>query len=238
MKTFRSDIQKFKTKIANKENFTLSKYADGEWAVMQNHKINNKEFWFDPDDEQDKLRRKLLLDSFKYKNKNYYVGISCPCCQGIDTFNEMKNESNQDDEHLTWANLWVNSNYKYYVENIIPLFKERNVVLFCNKKAKIYNLPFKPWITFTVENNAWGDSFSVLEEAKFMVSHNGVTDALFLFCCGPFGNILAHQLTVYNQSNTYLDVGSTLNPWLKSEKFKRLYYCGNNAFSNLICTWG
>ena len=48
MKYFKQDIVNFKNKIESKENFSFSKYADGEWAVIQNHALNNKEFWFDP----------------------------------------------------------------------------------------------------------------------------------------------------------------------------------------------
>ena len=51
-----------------------------------------------------------------------------------------------------------------------------------------------------------------------------IKDSLFLFCAGPFGNILAHQLFESNPNNIYMDIGSTLNPWLQSEGFKRDYY--------------
>ena len=36
--------------------------------------------------------------------------------------------SEQDDDHLTWANLWVNSNYRYFLNNIslIERFVELN----------------------------------------------------------------------------------------------------------------
>jgi len=60
---------------------------------------------------------------------------------------------------------------------------------------------------------------------------------IFLFCCGPFGNILCHRLTEANENNTYLDIGSTLNPFLQSAGFERDYYMGNNYFSNMIGAW-
>ena len=238
IKSFASDISLFKTKIKNKQNFSFSKYADGEWAVMQNKSINNGEFWFNPDDSEDQKKRQALIDSFQYKHPNYYVGISCPCCQGIDTFNEMYNFSGQDDDHLTWANLWVNSNYSYYVSNILPLYKERPVVLFCNKNANIERLPFRPHIVFPIENNAWAYNWDAISSAKEMISKLTEKNVLFLFCCGPFGNILCHELTKYCDEHTYLDIGSTLNPFLQSAGFERHYYMGNNIFSNLTCSWG
>lgn len=241
MKYFKQDIIKFKEKIESNENFSFSKYADGEWAVIQNHQINNKEFWFDPSSEQDQIKREALVRSFQYHNPRYYVGISCPCCQGINTFQAMKEFSTQPDSQLTWANLWVNGNYSYYVQNIIPLFQQRDIILFCNEKGKIDNLPFKPYMVFPLKHNAWEYNWDAIDGAKFVVSdlkRQGVKNLLCLFCCGPFGNILCHQLTETEPDNTYLDIGSTLNPWLQSAGFERHYYMGDNVFSRMECVWG
>lgn len=237
-KNFRDDLILFESKLKNNEHFSFSKYADGEWAVMQNHSINNKEFWFDPENEMDAIKRQKLIDSFKYKNDRYYVGISCPCCQGIETFKKMKEFSGQDDDKLTWANLWVNGNYKYYVNNIIPLFAKKPVILFCNENGNIDNLPFKPLSVIYLSNNAWQYNWSIIEEAKWLIKTCDFRDMIFLFCCGPFGNILCHELTEYEPKNTYLDIGSTLNPYLGSAGFDRFYYMGDNVFSRMECIWG
>ena len=240
-KSFRKDIEYFHHKLLHNENFTLSKYADGEWAVLENRHINNKEFWFDPDNKNDKIKRDKLWKSFQYKNPRYYVGISCPCCQGMEVFNKMNDMCFQDETNLTWANIWVNSNYRYFVENIIPLFSNRTVVLFCNKNSKIQNLPFSPYLVFPLENNSWEYNWNLIEESKYAIEYINKTiqkNLLVLFCCGPFGNILSYELTKDIPDNTYLDIGSTLNPWLQSEGFKRDYYMGNTFFANMICRWG
>lgn len=236
MKTFRNAIQQFHLKIDSGINFSLSKYADGEWAVIKNKHIDNKEFWFNPENEQDQLKRQALIESFQYKNPNYFVGISCPCCQGIETFKEMRDFSNQEEKNLTWANVWVNSNYPYFVHNIIPIFSDRTVVLFCNEKSDISQLPFVPYLVFPLKNNAWEHNWNLVEKSKLVLSNK--KNLIVLFCCGPFGNILCHQLTEHNPNNTYLDIGSTLNPYLGSAGFERHYYMGNNFFSNMICRWG
>ena len=197
-KLFRRDITLFRNKLINKENFTFSKYADGEWAVIKNSAINNKEFWFDPNNDKDQLKRQALIESFKYKHPNYYVGISCPCCQGVETFNEMMSFSEQNDDHLTWANLWVNSNYKYYVSNILPLYKDRNVVLFCNENGRIDKLPFRPYVVVPLKNNAWEYNWDLVDDSKKLVSTMPEKNMLFLFCCWPFGNILGHRLSEYD----------------------------------------
>jgi len=237
-KSFSGDLKYFRDKLYNNENFSFSKYADGEWAVMKNRPLDNKEFWFDPENELDQNKRKALIESFKYKHPNYYVGVSCPCCQGMETFKEMMSFSEQKEDHLTWANLWVNSNYRHYLNEILPIFSKKQVVLFCNHRGNINNLPFKPHTIFPVENNAWASSWNTIDLAKeFIVSQNA-KDMIFLFCCGPFGNILCHQLTQTSDQNTYLDIGSTLNPFLNSAGFERHYYMGDNIFSRMVCQWG
>lgn len=236
-KKFIHDIMFFEDKLKKKENFTFSKYADGEWSVLKNNSINNKEFWFNSNSVMDAFKRQKLMESFKYHNPRYYVGVSCPCCQGLEIHSEMIKESEQDEDHITWANLWVNGNYSYFTDNILPIFKERETVLYCNSQGKIDNLPFKPTQVFPVEHNAWAYNWNYIEDSKMFIKANDIKDAIFLFCCGPFGNVLAYELTACCPENTYLDIGSTLNPYLQSEGFVREYYVQGSYFSQSICEW-
>lgn len=236
-KNYIDDINILYNTIKNKEHISFSKFCDGEWAVISNQKINNKEFWFDPNNQKDQLKRKALIESFKYINDRYFVGITCVKVFGQHVHRSMKQISGQNEDHLTWADIWVNSNYNFYIQNIIPLFKQRPVVLFCNENGKTENLPFTPFITFHVKHNAWEYNWNFIEEAKFFITTQNIKDMIFLFCCGPFGNILCHQLTQHEPENTYLDIGSTLNPYLQSAGFERDYYIGNNYFSNMVGVW-
>ena len=236
-KDYHKDIEILKEEIESQRNFSFSKFCDGEWAVMSNQQINNKEFWFEPKNPTDQKLREALIDSFQFTDSSYYVGIACPNVFGIDLHRVMKRVSRQSQDHLTWADIWVNSNYKYFCEKIVPLFSEREVVLFCQESGNVNNLPFKPTQVYRVGNNAWKTNYSQIEEDKMFIDSNGIRDHIFLFCCGPFGNMLCHQLTEHSKDNTYLDIGSTLNPWLKSAGFERDYYMGDNTFSRLKGVW-
>lgn len=236
-KDYKQDIIILKNAIENGEYITFSKFCDGEWAVLENKQINNKEFWFDPNNPLDQNKRKKLLEAFQYNNERYYVGVACPNVFGIDTHKNMKLLCGLPEYRLTWADIWVNSNYKYFLDNIIPIFKQREILLFCNEKGNIKNLPFNPYIVFPVSNNAWEYNWKHIDIAKFIIANNKIKNAIILFCCGPFGNILAYELTKEHPENIYLDIGSTLNPWLKSASFERDYYMGNNYFSNMVGSW-
>ena len=236
-KSFSEDIRILREKLNSKENFSFSKYADGEWAVMQNGSINNSEFWFDNNSVMDTMKREKLIDSFRFQHPQYYVGISCPCCQGQNTFEAMRDFSEQHPSRMTWANIWVNDNYKYYLSEIMPIFSSSNVVLYCNENSKLNELPFKPKKYFPISNNAWESNWDLIEKSKEYITDYKVKDSLFLFCCGPFGNILCHELTDFNDNNTYIDIGSTLNPFLQTG-FHRQYYLQNSFWSTMECKWG
>ena len=236
-KSFSADIKILEAALKSGENISFSKFCDGEWAVMSNHQLNNKEFWFDPNDPDDQSKRQELISAFQYKNSRYFVGVTCVNVFGLKTHKEMKGLSGQDEDHLTWADIWVNSNYRYYLENIVPLYNSRPVIIVCNERAKIENLPFKPELVIPVKNNAWKEDWDLVKELTWLVRELAWENRIFLFCCGPFGNILCHRLTEANHNNTYLDIGSTLNPFLQSAGFHRDYYMGNNFFSNLVGAW-
>ena len=77
-KNFNEDIKIIFNALKNKEHFSFSKYADGEFAILQNKPITNCDNWtFKP--ERDVKEQNELLNSFTYNEDGYYVGISCPC---------------------------------------------------------------------------------------------------------------------------------------------------------------
>ncbi len=234
-KYFNKDIKVFRKKLKDKESFTFSKFADGEWAAMKSQRLDNNEFRYVNSLENIEARESLV-NAIRFQHPNYYVGVSCPCCQDT-AFEEMVEYSGQPVEQLTWANLWVNSNYKYYCSHVVPLFKKYKTVLVAHKDSSIENLPkgLKPDIFCPIEKNAWVESKGKIGVLKDVIDKRKMRGWLFLFCAGPFGNILAHQLTDHCDENTYLDIGSTLNPFLGTEGFKRSYF--NDHQSRKPCVW-
>jgi hypothetical protein len=224
--SFREDIEFIFTKLKNKEKFSFSKYADGEFAILANQRITNIDNWtFDPT-KHSEIRNELIR-SFQFKDPEYYVGVSCKCCQPEQIVNWMRQESKQD--VLTWANIFVNSNYPYFQENFIPEFSNHKVVLFAREDARTNELPFEvEHIPITSE--AFIDNFDMVE--NFPIEE--YKDKLFLFCAGPLGNMLAAKFWEKNKENTYLDIGSTLNGYL-TETNRGYLKGGNTALKT--CIW-
>ena len=228
---FREDIELLFNKVKNRDKFAFSKYADGEYKILVNENITNCDGWkFNP--KTNKKEYELLLESFKYDHEDYYVGISCPCCQPSDYVKWMRD--NVGSKNVTWANIFVNSNYEFFVEKFIPEFNkwEGRVVLFANKNGVNKELPFKVDKYIPLNLNSWKEPelSKIIEESKALVDEEN--DQLFLFSAGPLGNILSYTLHSHNKNNTYIDIGSTINPWTVGNN--RGYLKGNNKKT---CIW-
>ena len=236
-KTFRGDLEVLTGALKKKQHFAFSKYADGELHILANKPVNNGEFWFVPSEHS--FNREKMIESFRFNHENYLVGVSCPCCiGGPPVHNWMKTQTGREEKYITWANLFVNGNYNHYLETVVPLYSNFEVILVSNSDSNLEHLPFEVKKHFMIGKNAWVENYKVTEEIKEYITTGDLKDHLFLFCAGPFGNILTHQLFEHNQNNTYIDIGSTLNPFLLGEQGKNRGYLRKEGSINKVCVWG
>ena len=224
--SFRGDIEFIYDKLRNKDKFSFSKYADGEYAILRGQTITNCDNWTFDATKHDYVRRQLM-ESFTYKDDGYYVGISCPCCQPRTHIDWMRS---MVQSNMTWANIFVNSNHPFYVEKFIPEYLNHDVILFSREDSKLQNLPFKIEKHIPISRTAFVDNFDLVN--FFPVEE--YTNKLFLFCAGPLGNMLAAKFWEKNTTNTYLDIGSTLNAYLTEPN--RGYLLGSQD-TYKTCVW-
>lgn len=239
MKTFEGDFYYFLDKIVSGEHYSLSRWGDGEAIILQNKFIDlrnkkNGEFRHDPNLDEYKESRKRLELSYTAQDDGYYIGIVCPCCRGQKQYQQMKRKSQQDEEHLTWANLFVNANYRRFINEFVPEMRNHDVVMVVNNKADTSKLPFGVEKTYKVGTDAWNKDYRVIDRIR--EDYYSSRDKVFLFAAGPLANILTHELWFYmNKNNTYIDIGSTLDV-LMGMKPTRGYQTGKSA-SNKVCVW-
>jgi hypothetical protein len=229
VKTFEGDFFRIFNLLQNGVKFSFSKYADGEYAILRDQRITNCDGWtYDP--MKDQKYRYELMQSFRYSDPGYYVGISCPCCVPQAHVEWMREHVGSDEDHLTWANLFVNANYKLFKEYFIPEFGHHDVIVVASAIGRSAALPFMIEDYYGVLKTAWKDNYDLI---NFLIRRD-FKDKLFLFCAGPLGNLLAHRLWDANKNNVYMDIGSTLNPWLVGNN--RGYLRGRNV-AKKICVW-
>ena len=227
VKSFGSDLELLHEMLCSGKNFSFSKYADGEYAVLRGIPITNCDGWrFDPDDHKE--NRRLLVESFRYSGEGYIAGISCPCCQPKDHVQWMRDNCKSD--YVTWANLLVNSNYESFKSLFFPEFKKRKVTLVANESGADKEMPFE-CDYIPVSGHFWLQDVSGFVKDMRSKAKNS-RDEVYLFSCGPLGNILAHQMHQENKENVYMDIGSTINPWVLGNN--RGYLRGRNKKT---CIW-
>jgi hypothetical protein len=243
MKTFRGEIEKFRLKLERHEPFALARYGDGELGIIKNELIEDwgemkfQEFKHYPEDEAYLLMRQRLLDSLCYRHEQYYVGLECPRCSKEGDLELMRRLSRQDDEHLTFAYLFANTNYSFYKRHILPLYSQYDVILVCNREATIERLPFPVKKHFAIGMNAGIEDYEVIETVKQYITEEQIKGALFLFCAGPFACVLAHRLHSFCEENTYIDIGTTLDVQLFDFATRSYLRAAPDPKDEHACVW-
>lgn len=255
MKTFKGHLNLIKQLLLKKEHFAFSRFSDGELRILQNletridsdfYQIGESKYQvapnsYHPEDHKHwvpgdhEFHRTKLMDAFKHKQKNYYVGLSCRCCVGQEDFNQQITWRGGDDEHLTWSNLFVNSNYPIFMSEIVPLFKNYKVVYIVNENAKLENLPFKVDKDFRVGYNCIINDYGLIDEISKWIEDNNIENYLFLFSASSLSNMMIHELYSKHNNNTYMDIGTTLN-WFLGMKGSRDYLNGGPTLRQ-TCIW-
>jgi hypothetical protein len=261
MKTFDNDFTLLKNKLENNENFAFLRFSDGELFILQNKRLElnenhyviggqlgfgnyNKEEQKKFIPEENQKERELLLNSLKHKQKNYFKGICTRPDVDYDTFKWQIDMAGGDDEHLTWSNLFINANYEKYLNEIVPIFKNKKIVMVVNESAKIENLNFNIIKDFRVGTNCFINDLKIIDIIFDYIKENNISDCVFLISAASLSNLIIHKLYSNFPNNSYIDIGSTLNPimgmegWKGSRAYLREFWLNQpKNHLNMICVW-
>ena len=262
MKDFKQEFDKFLNMIESGENFAFARFSDGELYMMQNKKAYirpNEVFirgaphpgsWgpeelkeFNP--ETDQFYREKLIECFKFTKENYFKGICFSEDVGKEDYEWQFEMLGNDSTWITWSNLLINGNYADFIERMVPEFVNKPIVYICNEIANVDKLPFDVKKDFRIGQNCHVNDYPLIETVKDWMMCNNINDHIFLFSAASLSNYMIHDLYKENSNNTYLDIGSTLNPlmdmtgWLGSRQYLRGYWLKeNNPYINMIGKWG
>lgn len=239
-KDFTAELEKFAQLIDCNKPFAFARFNDGEMKIifgdifdLAKNRIGNT---YVPNDATAEKQRTLLRAALQYKADGYFVGIVCPCCEREEDFFRMKELSSQTEDNLTWANVFVNSNFPAFQTRITPLLMSRKIVFVGNATANHEGLPFPVGKKFLVGDNAWVNDYErLLQEMNTYIETEAINNTIFIFCAGVLSNLLIYKLYDRFPQNTYLDLGSVYDVELGLGKSRRYLRKGKTLYKT--CIW-
>jgi len=261
---FKKDFNILLDKIKSGEHFAFTRFSDGELYILQNKKIFIKDktcflrgqehagSWGEEEHksfipEENQQLREHLTECFIHKQHNYFKGICTKQDVGSEDWNWQFNGLLEENEgNLTFANLLINGNYINFMTQMLPAMKEKNhnVVYVCNNKADLTEFPLNLKKDFRIGSNCHINDVHLIEEISEWISENNIENHLFLFSAASLTNLLIYELYKKYPNNTYMDVGSTLNPmlgldgWMGSRGYLRGYWLNEpNPYFFQDCEW-
>jgi hypothetical protein len=97
---------------------------------------------------------------------------------------------------------------------MVPLFVDRDILYVVNKLADISKLPFSVKKTFEIGSNCMINDYNVVEDVKKYIAENKIKDHIILCSAASLSNFVIYECFKENNNNTFLDIGSCLNPLL------------------------
>ena len=263
MKTFESEFDKLLNMLKAGENFAFSRFSDGELFMLQNKTLILAEKHYVTGDikganiyteeeqkeflpERDSFYRERLIECYMHNQTNYFKGI----CTGTDphvgdeNFKWMIDFHDGDHENLTFSNLLINANYKRFIEEMVPLFVDRDILYVANKKAKIYSLPFDVKKVFEIGTNCVINDYGTAEDVRNYIEENNIENHIILCSAASLSNYVIYECFKENQNNTFIDIGSCLNPllglegWVHTRGYLTHYWLDKHSpFGTQVDVW-
>lgn len=222
-------------KITKNTPFGLIAFADGEYMIMKNSHFNTQDEWsFNGGTLQHDL---LSVKDSKKNLPDFFVGLPCKDCWGIEMVNELKNMLELENSECTYANIFCNKNWKiftrYLIENETPLYyigsgNKLDSELNIKEIFKIDPYLVNKWDT---EKQAFLDNID-----KWIHSMNLDTCKMFVFSAGPISEYIIPILYKKYPNHQFLDVGSSLDIFMKGTT-NRSYIHDNQSYSNVVCSF-
>ena len=257
MKNFREHFIKFTEMIRNDNHFAFSRYSDGELWILQNKELKLSEDVIQVGEQKSpgvykeadfkhynpevhNSFREKLIEAYKYKQPNYYKGISCKCCVGDENFQWQLDLHGGDDESLTWANLWVNGNYPAFIMHTLPLLYSKDCVFVGHESADTSKLPFIKK-DFRVGYNAFINDYDKIDIIRQWIKENNIENHVFLFSASTFTNLAIYELFRDFPNNSYIDIGTCLTPMMnmptERDYLKGFWSYRGSQSLNQMCIW-
>lgn len=226
----------FISKLIVDKNICLAftRFGDGEYSILHGLEVNAAQDNWKIEGKKTILSSDLHRSLRGHFGENYFYGF--PSIDSLQSLNFYINATDQNLNFITYANLFVNSNYprtKLLLE-IIMNGDAGDVVIIANSESKKNSfLKFKSIKYFLECPKNAPARYNNLRPSLF---NNWKTIAkqfsktLFIFSCGPLSKIAIMEMWAVNELNRYIDFGSSVDEILQ-DRLTRSYMKRNESLS-------
>lgn len=234
----KAELNRFFGKLIAKERFVFIRFSDGEMEILRGARLilsdsgvtwskGKSDFKYPPydhkdfDPERDKALMSALTASAKHQSPEYFKGIPTAHNGDRDATDMMIELNGGSEKNLTFSDLWINSNYKQFLKQALPVLEGLPVALIANyrtKPEKISNL----WSLIPVPDGAFQNHVQVVQEVieRVKLLPKG---SVVLSSASSLSNLIGHQVSIMNIDVTFIDIGTALHEQLGFTDSRRLY---------------
>ena len=227
--TSTGDFELFCSYIRNRKPFGVIRPADGEYHVLCNNTLTNIDNWtFRSGGKLQKdLHEALQLAS----RTSCHIGIPCPECNASMASWYYSTLKDIHPVYLTFANVFVNANWKRWVAFLKDEHISFTLIGPSNNPSdfKVEEFIHIPELLV----NEW-DANGAAYMDRILARVKQCTGRIFAFSCGPIAKILIARAWAEHPHNIYIDIGSSLDLFLKG-KTNRSYAHDGTDCANMIC---
>lgn len=233
------DFAQFQLRFIDKLPTTFVRFSDGELEILRNNPLsiaNGVVTWrlgtldgkypehdnksFVP--ERDAVLRADLISSAQYKSEGYFKGVPASNNNAVIDRDYMTQLNGGSVDGLTFSDLFINENYIRFIENILPIFLENsNVMFLANFRADLSKLSDK-WAHLPLQDNAF-PNYDELIPKLLMELSSVAPGSMILSSASSLSNVLGHKLHEIRPDISFVDVGTSLNPFVGLGEATRAY---------------
>lgn len=232
---FLTDFQYYTNLILSNQPFAYARYADGEVRLMRGLEVgtNTQAYALDKWTSESGMNAvgEMLLNTLNHVEHNYHYAIS-GVSDSVDDYTFLTERIKNT--NLTFANLWINANYKKMKAFYSSIKHEVYVV--SNYKSRLDLFPFKVAEHFAFPDDCVAFFNTPLGEnyiQQLTAYSSGVNGKTFFISAGPVSEILIHEMYLRNPNNQYIDVGSSLDEYTHGRK-TRPYMHDGSVYANEV----
>jgi len=234
------DLSRIVDMLRTKHPFCFVRFSDGEIEILRNRYLsirngltnfqgiiskNNFPAYDDKEfiPSEHKQIRLDLLKAAEARIDDYYKGVPSTHNNAVADRDLLVELNGGMSETITFADLLMNSNYKRYREEVVPLFTSfQSIYILANYRAK-----FSGIIRHAIHIKIPDNFFSNYENERSRIIsqlHIIPKKAMVLSSASSLSNIVGHQLFKARPDLTFIDIGTSINDILGLDSKTRSYH--------------